>query len=175
MYFLSYELSTHVLKAHLQGDPLVVMRATAQGLALAPDHPVLLEQEETLLTRVKDAFSIPPAVPEIQRLGDGIMREHPTYGAAWLIQSWLRFHRNDLGGAVKAAEKAVEYSPQNATAHYNLGEIFSRLRRFERATQHYREAVRRSPENERFLAGLAVRLRSERKQRCSNFTFRETT
>jgi spermidine synthase len=155
-YGLSYELSTHVLKAHMEGDPLVVMRATAQGLALAPDHPVLLEQEETLLTRVKDAFSIPPAFPEIQRLGDRIMREHPTYGSAWLIHSWLRFHRNDLAGAMNAADKAVAYSPQNATAHHNLGEMFLRLRSFERAIRHFREAVRRSPENERFLAGLAA-------------------
>jgi Flp pilus assembly protein TadD len=61
----------------------------------------------------------------------------------------------DYSAAIKKLEALVEKSPEEAVAHNDLGVLFSKTGRGERAVRHYERAYRLQPENITFTKNLA--------------------
>lgn len=52
------------------------------------------------------------------------------------------YYSGDFENAEKEYKKALEVEPHSATTHYNLGVLFTELKRFEEAEMEYREVIR---------------------------------
>jgi tetratricopeptide (TPR) repeat protein len=80
-------------------------------------------------------------------------------GDAWkaIGESGAKQLAGDMGGAMDAANRAVEIDGENPYAHYQLGQIASRQNNFQRAAQAFARSVELKPDFAygHYYAGMA--------------------
>jgi tetratricopeptide (TPR) repeat protein len=72
--------------------------------------------------------------------------------------AWDLAHKGQYEAAAAAWKNALQLSPDDARAHYNLGIALAQSGRFEEAVLHYRQALRANPEFGEVHNNLAVAL-----------------
>jgi spermidine synthase len=158
-YELFDKVSGYLLASRMEPRVITRLWHSFNGLKIMPQHASLIEQEDKDLLTYPSALNAGLFNPEHVMLEiDGILRQEPEFGPAWLIKSWLLQQRNDRPAALNAAEKAVEYCPNTAAAHENAGKLFLEYRRVDRSIEHFAAAVRLMPEEPSLHFGLGIAL-----------------
>ncbi len=158
-YALFYKASGYLLASRMEPRVITRLWHNFNGLKIMPQHASLIEQEDDDLLTYPSALNAGLFNPEhLMREVNDILRREPGFGPAWLIKSWLLQQRNDRLGALNAAEKAVQCSPNTAAAHENAGRLLLEDGQVDKAIEHFTAAVRLMPEQASFHFGLGVAL-----------------
>ena len=131
-------------------------KAPTEYASLYGDHPkdVKVKKNYIQLLILKNHFD------EAAKLDDEILKANPRDGDALMFKGQMQFARKDSAGAVDALQSALRNDPDNAKAHYWLGNAFAQQHNEDQAKQEWREAVRLHPDltdAQRALAGLALK------------------
>jgi cellulose synthase operon protein C len=97
---------------------------------------------------------------EASKLDDEILKANPHDVEALVFKGEVQLHQKDPGAAVDSLQNALRNDPDNAIAHYWLGNAFAQQHNEDQSRQEWREAVRLRPDltdAQRALAGLALR------------------
>ena len=141
---LFYNASTYLLKSRVERNVSSRLQSCYWGLKLIPGHPAFLEVEAECFFLSERALNEGQAEEVIE--GMSILLQHyPDCAAAWLIKSWALKYKNEMKGALDAAEKAVQHAPYNWRAQNNLGLLLMKLRQTDRAVAHYNRAIQLIP------------------------------
>ncbi len=133
-----------------------VDKALAEYASLYSDHPkdIKVKKNYVELLILKNRFD------EAAKLDDEILKANPHDSDALMFKGQVQFARKDSAGAVDALQNALRNDPDNAKAHYWLGNAFAQQHNEDQAKQEWHEAVRLHPDltdAQRALAGLALR------------------
>ena len=75
-----------------------------------------------------------------------LVKKFPNHDFAWKILSIVLKKTGKLHESLTANEKLVEITPQDALAHYNLGNAYRELSKFSKAEESYKKAITFKPE-----------------------------
>jgi tetratricopeptide (TPR) repeat protein len=84
---------------------------------------------------------------DAERLATTITSEFPRHQFCWKVLGAVLGQTGRTSEAVNANQKAVELSPQDTEAHYNLGNTLKELGRLGEAAASYRQAIAWKPDN----------------------------
>ena len=127
----------------IEADP-----AYARAYAGLADSTAFYETEgEPSSERYARALGI---VTRALAIDDTIGEAHTTRGLLRQNTDW------DLAGAEQAYRRALELSPQYATAHHWYAELLLQMGRFEEASDHYRHALAADPMSSAIRSDRAV-------------------
>ena len=102
-----------------------------------PSH----EQLNSLLAYYQDKQFI-----EAEKLAISITQEFPTHQIGWKILGAVLDQSGRNSEAVNANQTAVKLSPQDAEAHFNLGNTLQKLQRLDEAEASYMKAISLKPD-----------------------------
>jgi spermidine synthase len=125
---------------------LSVLRNCYNGLKILPDHSALLEEEETCINVLKMMMASGEKYGDVLASVDELLQREPAMGTAWLVKSWCLQRYSQIQSAVNAAEKAMQYSPNDVRIQSNLGRCLIMLGQFDAAIAHYRTVRKLQPE-----------------------------
>ncbi|MDQ6656093.1 MAG: tetratricopeptide repeat protein, partial [Verrucomicrobiota bacterium] len=80
---------------------------------------------------------------------------NPRYGQAYAAMAVVHFLHSDISGANDLLQRAVEFDPANADAHYNLGATLSATGDARGAVTHFKRALELRPLNHAAAQSLA--------------------
>ena len=75
-----------------------------------------------------------------------LIKKFPNHGFAWKILSIVLKKAGKISESLTASEKLVEITPQDALAHYNLGNTYRELTKFSKAEESYKKAISLKPD-----------------------------
>lgn len=131
-------------------------KATAEYASLYGDHPkdAVVKRNYVQLLILKNRLA------EATKLNDEMLKANAHDVAALIDKGQIQLRQNDPSGAVESLQSARRDDPDNANAHYWLGNAFSQQHNESQAESEWREAVRIAPDltdAQRALAALALR------------------
>jgi tetratricopeptide (TPR) repeat protein len=154
-----------------RGDAVQAAAAAERGLAIAPDYvPLLVEVADLLangtgnLERADSAARRALVLLETIKAPRRIDAEEWTSAVSKLrarahgALGMVRFKRDDVAGAVREFEAALQHSANDALLHYRLGRLYAVSGRMAEARRQLEEAARSDDEalRERANAALAA-------------------
>ena len=83
---------------------------------------------------------------DAEKLALSITQEYPEHEFAWKVFGAVLGATGRKSAAVDANQTAVALSPQDAEAHYNLGNTLKELRRLDEALASYNQAIALKPD-----------------------------
>ncbi len=98
-------------------------------------------------------------IDEAATVNDQTLKSKPQEDEALTLRGEIQLARGEVNQAVQTLQLVVSNNPENAVAHYQLGNAFSQRSEFEAAGKEWQEAARLKPtmaEAQRALAGLAL-------------------
>ena len=109
---------------------------------------------------------------DAEKLATGMSQEFPSHNFSWKILGGIRKKTGRLPEAVDADRVAVALSPQDAEAHYNLGNSLAELDRLGEAEESYSRAIALKPgfAEAKFNLGNTQRERGKHDEAESNYT-----
>jgi tetratricopeptide (TPR) repeat protein len=131
-------------------------KAVAEYTSLYHDHPKELQVQKNYI----QLLILKNRLDEATKLDDEILKTSPHDVDALVYKGQVQLRQNDGSGAVDSLHSALRYDPDNAVAHYQLGNAFAEQHNENQAESEWREAVRIQPElsdAQRALAGLSLR------------------
>ena len=75
-----------------------------------------------------------------------LIKKFPNHDFAWKILSIVLKKTGKISESLTASEKLVEITPQDALAHYNLGNTYRELTKFSKAEESYKKAISFKPD-----------------------------
>jgi tetratricopeptide (TPR) repeat protein len=131
-------------------------KATAEYSSLYNEHPKDIQVKKNYI----QLLILKNRLDEATKLDNEILKAnaHDVEGLVFRAQVQLR--QNDANGAVDSLQSALRNDPDNAVAHYQLGNAFALQHNDSRAESEWREAVRLRPDltdAQRSLAALELR------------------
>lgn len=75
-----------------------------------------------------------------------LIKKFPNHDFAWKILSIVLKKAGKISESLTASEKLVEITPQDALAHYNLGNTYRELTKFSKAEESYKKAISLKPD-----------------------------
>ena len=97
---------------------------------------------------------------DAEKLAISLTHEFPKHQFGWKVLGALLDQTGRKSAALNANQKAVELSPQDAEAHYNLGVTFKELDRLKEAEASYRQAIALKPDYAEAHYNLGVTLQA---------------
>jgi len=97
------------------------------------------------------------------RGGTGISREQEERALEYLEEGGKYYEAHKYGRAMDAYQKAIEITPGNAYAHYNLATTYERLNMTDEAIASYRQAIAIKPDEPVFHYDLGATFVREKK------------
>ena len=133
-----------------------VDKATAEYASLYSDHPkdIKVKKNYIELLILKNRFD------EAAKLNSEILKASPNDIDALIDKAQIQLGKNDANGAVDSLHSALRNDPDNATAHFWLGNAFAQQHNEDQAESEWRVAVKTRPDltgAQRALAALALR------------------
>jgi len=133
-----------------------VDKATAEYASLYSDHPkdIKVKKNYIELLILKNRFD------EAAKLNSEILKASPNDIDALIDKAQIQLGKNDANGAVDSLHSALRNDPDNATAHFWLGNAFAQQHNEDQAESEWRLAVKTRPDltgAQRALAALALR------------------
>ena len=132
-----------------------VDKATAEFGSLYNDHPKDLQVKRDYV----QLLILKNRLDEAAKLNDEMLKANPHDVDALIYKGQMQLRHNDPNGAVDSLQSARSNDPENATAHYWLGNAFAQQHNEGQAEKEWREAVRIRPDltdAQRALAALAL-------------------
>jgi tetratricopeptide (TPR) repeat protein len=141
----------HPQFAQLDGDGDTVLIEGRKSAYKAGKEPKT-ETERTAAAKeeYEQAFSLlqqqKPVDEAIERLNTAL-KYNPTYGDAYILKSYVYLElAPNLQEAMTAAEKAVQYAPNNPDSSYTLGLVLQKKGQLTEAEQAMRQALAVNPD-----------------------------
>ena len=94
-----------------------------------------------------------------KNLAISLTRQYPNHPFSWKVLGALFQHTGKLQDSVIANQKALEISPNDEEAHYNLGNTLQALGRLEDAETSYKKAIAIKPDFAQAHNNLGVTLK----------------
>ena len=82
---------------------------------------------------------------EAEKLSLKITKEYPEHPYSWKVLSVLLKKKGDISGSLVAGKKAIELSPNDDEAHYNLGNTMRELKKLNEALSLYKKTIELNP------------------------------
>ena len=82
---------------------------------------------------------------EAEKLATSITQEFSKHQFSWKVLGAVLKQTGRVSESLVANQKSVQLTPQDAAAHYNLGNTFKELNRLEEAEASYRQAIALKP------------------------------
>lgn len=76
-----------------------------------------------------------------------LLDQRPHHGSAYTLMGLVEFERGNVESAVRWWTELARLEPQNPEPHLNLGTLRQKEHRHDQAVWHFREAVRRAPDD----------------------------
>ncbi len=133
-----------------------VDKAVTEYSSLHSDHPKdpLVKRNYIQLLILKNRLD------EATKLNDEVLKGNAHDVDALVYRAQIQLRKGDNGGAVESLQTALKNDPDNAVAHFHLGNAFDQQHNEARAESEWREAVRIRPDltdAQRALASLEMR------------------
>lgn len=131
-------------------------KAIAEYSSLHSDHPKDMQVKKNYI----QLLILKHRLDEATTLNNEILKASPNDVVAILDKAQIQLGKNDAGGAIDSLQSALRNDPDNAVAHYQLGNAFAQQHNEARAESEWREAVRIRPDltdAQRSLAALELR------------------
>jgi tetratricopeptide (TPR) repeat protein len=139
-----------LVAAHMdRGEAAVALATIAQGLALHPDDPKLLERQADIYAT--QAFLWPRAADLYARL----LALRPGDLALMNKLANISLALRQFDQAERLFQEVLAADPENARAHLGLGRIYLRSAFYTLAQQHFDQALARLPDNQEAQKGLS--------------------
>ena len=132
-----------------------------KSLSLSQKRKKSAEQKKQTKEKKQNLKSISPSESEIknllehyqngryddaEKLAKSITQEFPKYQFAWTVLSAVFKQTGRVIDSLTALRKSVKLAPQDAVAHYNLGNTLQELGRLDDAETSFRQAIALKPE-----------------------------
>jgi tetratricopeptide (TPR) repeat protein len=133
-----------------------VDKATAEYASLYSDHPkdIKVKKNYIELLILKNRFD------DAAKLNNEILKASPNDIDGLIDKAQIQLGKNDANGAVDSLHSALRNDPDNATAHFWLGNAFAQQHNDDQAESEWRLAVKTRPDltgAQRALAAMALR------------------
>jgi tetratricopeptide (TPR) repeat protein len=131
-------------------------KAATEYTSLYSDHPKDLRVKKNYV----QILILKNRLDEATKLNNEILKANAHDVDALVYKAQLQLRQNDPAGAADSLQSALRNDPDNAVAHYQLGNAFAQQHDENRAESEWREAVHIRPDltdAQRALAGLELR------------------
>lgn len=95
---------------------------------------------------------------ELVLLAKSFIRRFPLHGFGWMMQGLVHQTTGQFEDALRSLKKAVEFLPDRAEAHYNLGTVFLNMMKSTEAADSFRKAIALEPDHDKATGNLGVAL-----------------
>jgi cellulose synthase operon protein C len=131
-------------------------KAATEYTSLYSDHPKDLRVKKNYV----QILILKNRLDEATKLNNEILKANAHDVDALVYKAQVQLRQNDPAGAADSLQSALRNDPDNAVAHYQLGNAFAQQHDENRAESEWREAVHIRPDltdAQRALAGLELR------------------
>jgi len=131
-------------------------KATTEYTSLYSEHP----KDPQVKKNYVQLLILKNRLDEATKLNNEILKANAHDVDALVFKAQVQLRQNDPSGAADSLQSALRNDPDNAIAHYHLGNAFAQQHNESRAESEWREAVRIRPDltdAQRALAGLELR------------------
>src|SRR5580704_7208077 len=126
-------------------------RATTEYKSLFEEHPKDANVRKNLIHLLISKNQI----AEARSLNDEVLKTNGSQPDALVSRAQIDLHENQSNAAVTSLQEVLARDPDNALAHYYLGEAYEQLGDSSRAASEFREAIRIEPGSVEAQLGLA--------------------
>jgi len=126
-------------RAGLQGAPVDALASRLESPSIAPAEPT--KDEVAALARLFTAGKYPDAIAGAQAMTG----RYPMHGLGWKILATVLKQAGRAADALPHMQKAVELSPGDVEARFNLGAIQQELGQLQEAVATYRRTLELQP------------------------------
>ncbi len=133
-----------------------VDKATDEYASLYSDHPKDIKVKKNYI----ELLILKNRLDEAAKLNNEILKASPSDIYGLIDKAQIQLGKNDANGAVNSLHSALRNDPDNATAHFLLGNAFAQQHNDDQAESEWRLAVKIRPDlsdAQRALAALALR------------------
>jgi spermidine synthase len=153
------DVTTLLLRSRVEPDPIRILQNCYEGSKWMPASAALFDLRKHSLSWIYQAINNNAINTDEAILNmDQFLQVHSDFFDGWLVKSWIYQKKRELPEALSAAQKAVQYAPQDAECHDNLGVVFMLSKKTEQAIEQFNTAVRFESEETRFLRNLGTAL-----------------
>ena len=143
-----YGVADILLNARIETELISILENCYFGQLILPGNLSLIEQEKHTLNNIYFMIQSNPKYADfIVKKSDVTVQQIPAFGNMWLARSWALLRQKRGKEAKYAAEKAVEYNPENPEAQFNLGSLLMESNILDRSIMHLKESIELDPEN----------------------------
>jgi tetratricopeptide (TPR) repeat protein len=131
-------------------------KATAEYSSLYNEHPKDIQVKKNYI----QLLILKNRLDEATKLDNEILKANAHDVEGLVFRAQIQLRQNDANGAVDSLQSALRNDPDNAVAHFQLGNAFALQHNDSRAESEWREAVRLRPDltdAQRSLAALELR------------------
>ncbi len=135
-YKSTQKASRYLLRALVAKNRMDALEHSVDGLKLVPDHAGLLSTRERvgqLLYAQILKLTSSGKVKEAQKLSKKMFALAPDFAWSWIVRVGILVTEGNLNSALNSARIAVKADPNNFEAHFNLGFVLFRMRRYNEA------------------------------------------
>jgi spermidine synthase len=160
-YKLTKEAAAYLFRAEVCQTNLEMLKHAVKGLDVLPNYGALLNGKQRAERQLyaESVAMIESGHPEnALELALEMLKIDAHSGMAWIIIVNAKESQGDMKGALRAAERAVEFGPDNQEAHFDLGFILFRLGRFEAAIAEYERMLELAEQEGKITAFRRVQM-----------------
>ena len=170
-FWLSY-IDALIKEKQFENAKLVIEQAKIQGVA--GEKLNVLEAQLASINKQETVGSLSPSQQQLssllehfqngrlddaEKLATSISQDFPKHQFAWKVLGAVLGATGKKAEAVDANQTAVALSPQDAEAHYNLGNTLQELGRLEEAEASYNQAIALKPDYAEAHSNLGATLK----------------
>jgi MSHA biogenesis protein MshN len=136
-----------------QGNTAAAQVALEQALQHDPRHAAA---RQTLAGLLLDAKRAPAAIDLLQA---GLKLDPAQAGMA-MILARIQVEKGEIGAALDSLQRSLPYAAERADYQAFMAALLQRQNRHTEAIEHYRQALRKAPENGLWWMGVGISLRA---------------
>jgi tetratricopeptide (TPR) repeat protein len=171
-----------VLPGLVEEQVIVYQQGDAEGLITRLVREIVLNREAIATEILKSGRDVPLNLylqflsyldgDERKRILGEAMERFPTDKNLFIMAGKIKLIENDLIGAARDFEKAVQLNPEDPAAHMQKGEAYYELAQFEIAANDYEKAIQLQPVNPGayYNKGNALFFMDEEDEAAHNFS-----
>ena len=137
-------------------------KATTEYASLYSDHPKDIQVKKNYI----ELLILKNRLDEAAKLNNEMLKANPHDVDALIYKGQMQLRQNDPNGAVDSLQSARHDDPDNATAHFWLGNAFAQQNNEGQAESEWREAVRIRPDLTDAQRALGCLGLAPRRSRC---------
>jgi spermidine synthase len=145
-----HKASSYLLMSNSTRSFLDKLKCCAEGLALLPENPALLDLRKRTEKEIYHFYSkslLSGKEETVLLQVENMLKIHPKSAVSWMIKSRCFRAIGQMQKGLEAAAMAVHLEPDNADTHLVLGSMMFSAGQLENAIAEYREALRLSQEH----------------------------